>query len=475
MSKVKDMIVRNPITKALEHIPYIEGMSAYDSAVLAGWQGTEEDFYKALAELGKGGNAGIDDEHISTDTTYSSQKIEDDLESLKSEFVGKEDVTETVVINAPLYWVKNKRLNNSGSGATTDNAYMMNDKGMQTLTENFTVKPLQSGVSFRVAYYADNKYSSYIPSKNTGYISTEYVIEADSKVIISVTKSGITDITPYEIEDLLEISKVSTVTLKDEIKELKVRKPRMKFGAHQGARMKAPQNSIPAYELAGIDGWDYLWIAKCRMSADGTFYCMHDADVSTTTNGVGIIEEMTDAEINALVINQGANVSHYTEDELRVPTLEQALTICNKYDMKICFRIDSFPSYDTDANKMVWDNFINLIKEYGRENEIFSGSSSQLKILRTLVDNSWEANLYKNNSANADELISTLNTNNLHENVSVIIARELLTLEEVKKLHRNGIKVYAWDEKSVGNTDAKNLALWGVDILQNPSTNKVVF
>ena len=70
------------------------------------------------------------------------------------------------------------------------------------------------------------------------------------------------------------------------------------FG-HRGARAYAPQNTIPAFELAVQQGAQGIELDVHR-SRDGQLVILHNFDVDETTDGSGRITEKTLAEIKAL-------------------------------------------------------------------------------------------------------------------------------------------------------------------------------
>lgn len=78
--------------------------------------------------------------------------------------------------------------------------------------------------------------------------------------------------------------------------------------AHRGASVEQPENTIEAFEAAIDAGADAVEF-DVRMTADGHAVVMHDPDVSRTTDGSGLVSEMTLEEIR----------------RLGVPTLEDAL------------------------------------------------------------------------------------------------------------------------------------------------------
>ena len=79
--------------------------------------------------------------------------------------------------------------------------------------------------------------------------------------------------------------------------------------AHRGASVEQPENTIEAFEAAIDAGADAVEF-DVRMTADGHAIVMHDPDVSRTTDGTGLVSEMTLDEIR----------------KLGVPTVEEALT-----------------------------------------------------------------------------------------------------------------------------------------------------
>ena len=78
--------------------------------------------------------------------------------------------------------------------------------------------------------------------------------------------------------------------------------------AHRGASIEQPENTIEAFEAAIDAGADAVEF-DVRMTTDGHAVVMHDPDVSRTTDGIGLISEMTLDAVR----------------KLGVPTLREAL------------------------------------------------------------------------------------------------------------------------------------------------------
>jgi glycerophosphoryl diester phosphodiesterase len=93
--------------------------------------------------------------------------------------------------------------------------------------------------------------------------------------------------------------------------------------AHRGCRARAPENTIPAFELALEQGADAIE-TDLRITRDRVIVCIHDDTIDRTTDGHGRVEEMTWDEIR-LLRAQGNNAQEYPE--ARVPSLTELLAV----------------------------------------------------------------------------------------------------------------------------------------------------
>jgi glycerophosphoryl diester phosphodiesterase len=94
------------------------------------------------------------------------------------------------------------------------------------------------------------------------------------------------------------------------------------FG-HRGASGYVPQNTLPAFELAveqGADGVEF----DVHLSADGYPVVIHDFSVDHTTNGQGMVSEMTLEQLKAL--DAGAWLDSKFAGT-RVPTLDEVFSV----------------------------------------------------------------------------------------------------------------------------------------------------
>lgn len=116
-----------------------------------------------------------------------------------------------------------------------------------------------------------------------------------------------------------------------------------KFVAHRGYSNYAPENSIPAFELAGKIGFWGIETDICETS-DGQFICMHDDTLDRTTDGSGNISDYTLEQLNEFKIDSGNYLN--TNENLKIPTLEEYLSICSQYGTVAVVEIKNITNYD---------------------------------------------------------------------------------------------------------------------------------
>lgn len=77
--------------------------------------------------------------------------------------------------------------------------------------------------------------------------------------------------------------------------------------AHRGGRMERDENTLKAFQEswdAGYTGFE----TDIRMTKDGVCYMTHDNTLERTTNGTGVFEEKTSAEIEQLRTKEGNKI-----------------------------------------------------------------------------------------------------------------------------------------------------------------------
>ena len=94
--------------------------------------------------------------------------------------------------------------------------------------------------------------------------------------------------------------------------------------AHRGVNAKAPENTIPAYQLA-IDMGYYAVETDVRQTKDGVWVISHNDNIGKWYNGKVNISETTYEDLLQYKVKQGHGLRKY--GTLRIPTLEAYLDL----------------------------------------------------------------------------------------------------------------------------------------------------
>ncbi|MCP4168979.1 MAG: hypothetical protein GY759_24220 [Chloroflexi bacterium] len=120
--------------------------------------------------------------------------------------------------------------------------------------------------------------------------------------------------------------------------------------ARRGARAHAPENTLPAFELAIEQGADAIEM-DVQFTADGALILMHGLDVDDVSDGDGAIRSHTLEEIRAL---DAGSWFDETYAGVNVPTLAEALdTLAGR--IPLVLELKSFTRKSEEMEEMVWE------------------------------------------------------------------------------------------------------------------------
>jgi len=230
----------------------------------------------------------------------------------------------------------------------------------------------------------------------------------------------------------------------------------IKYIGHRGIGGIAPENTLPAFELAGKLR---LWGAECdvRTTSDGNWMILHDDTVDRMTNGTGRIENLTLAKVKLLNIDSGENIANYKG--LKIPQLQDYLVTCKKWGLIPI--IDMKPA----SNYKYYDRFIKIVEKYGNieKTVVISSSRESLRELR-------KRNTYLTLGLVCPNITdSNINFVKSLGNAFINSSCRNITSSQVTLCHENNIKVGAWTVDDILIADS--LIQKGVDYL---TTNKLL-
>lgn len=112
--------------------------------------------------------------------------------------------------------------------------------------------------------------------------------------------------------------------------------------AHRGGNATTPESTLAAFQNAIRLGMDYLEF-DVQMTSDGHLVVIHDETVDRTTNGTGLVGEMTLEQIRALDAGNGE----------KIPTFEEVIQLAKDNGVKILPEAKSPERYPGMPAKMV--------------------------------------------------------------------------------------------------------------------------
>ncbi len=135
--------------------------------------------------------------------------------------------------------------------------------------------------------------------------------------------------------------------------------------AHRGASIHAPENTLPAFELALEQGADGVEL-DAKLSADGKVVVIHDPTVDRTTDGHGKVSQLSYAELKSL--DAGAHFDGPFRGT-RIPGLAEVFESIGERSI---INVE-LTNYATPMDRLV-DKVCELVKAHGLEQRIIFSS-----------------------------------------------------------------------------------------------------
>ncbi len=219
--------------------------------------------------------------------------------------------------------------------------------------------------------------------------------------------------------------------------------------AHRGLSGLERENTASAFVAAGNRSYFGVETDIYRTS-DGHFVVNHDGHTNRV-GGVPASMENTPWELLREIVLYDTDGTKDRYD-LRLPSLENYISICKKYE-KICvLELKSVFTLEETAA------FIELIRGYGYLDHVIFISFHYQDLVNIREILPYQPCQYLTGD-NSDEMIAKLVT----DKMDIDIHHASLTEERVHAMHKAGLKVNCWtvDDPARG----EELAAWGVDYI----------
>ncbi len=237
----------------------------------------------------------------------------------------------------------------------------------------------------------------------------------------------------------------------------KLAKPTLKFSeiaegntegvhltAHRGLSALAPENSLPAFELASKENY-YALECDVHFTTDGKWVIIHDHQMKSMTAMKGDVKDFPYSDLKDIRFNNGANFEQYPE--ARMCTVEEYLDICKKSG-----KIPMIEVKDKRTDKV--ENLYKIICDYGYEDTVIL-ISFHPEILREFQKLSPNMTLWYLMGKIKEEKLEECLSHKF--GVAFNAKRNLENTEMIKKAQDGGITTACWtvDDKETLNAMLK--------------------
>lgn len=193
------------------------------------------------------------------------------------------------------------------------------------------------------------------------------------------------------------------------IKEL-LRKREWLWIAHRGASTEAPENTLPAFQIAIEAKMDMIEL-DVQLTKDGQLVVLHDASLERTTTGRGLVSDATLAEIRKLDAGRWFSEAFAN---VRVPTLDD---VFESFPYAF-FNVELKPTHVETAD-LLTRQVLRCIASHGATNRVLVSSFDHVSLhtLRTLSKDIALGALYSGRMWPPFAMAELLQLSSLHPNV----------------------------------------------------------
>lgn len=202
--------------------------------------------------------------------------------------------------------------------------------------------------------------------------------------------------------------------------------------AHRGASAYAPENTLPAFQLALDQGAQGLELDVQR-TADGVLVVVHDETIDRTSNGFGRVVDLTVDELRRCDFSNGF-IGHRN---VRIPTLMEVLDLVAPTDASLNVElknsVEPYPGMELEAAAMV--------ANAGLTDRVLFSSFNHLTLanLRGVVSPSHIGVLYSDGLYNPWQYARWLGAGAIHPDWQALRQPDYVWLA-----HEAGVKVNVW-------------------------------
>ena len=198
--------------------------------------------------------------------------------------------------------------------------------------------------------------------------------------------------------------------------------------AHRGDNVNAPENTMPAFELAASENLKWIEL-DVHQTSDGVIVCNHDSTIKRVTGRNLAIHDVTYEDLSKIELGPWMPGEY---EHVHICTLREALELAKENDMNVQVELKGHP-----ADKNFEENVLAVINETGMHDNVMviAQDASRLKRIMEL-----DPTITKGYCM----VIAVGDLNDIEYTDNITIEESYVTPELVRAMHEKGIKVFCW-------------------------------
>lgn len=198
--------------------------------------------------------------------------------------------------------------------------------------------------------------------------------------------------------------------------------------AHRGDNVNAPENTMPAFELAASENLKWIEL-DVHQTSDGVIVCNHDSTIKRVTGRNLAIHDVTYEDLSKIELGPWMPGEY---EHVHICTLREALELAKENDMNVQVELKGHP-----ADKNFEENIIKVINETGMHDNVMIIAQDASRLMRVMEIDPTITKGYC-------MVIAVGDLNDIEYTDNITIEETYVTPELVRAMHEKGIKVFCW-------------------------------
>ena len=198
--------------------------------------------------------------------------------------------------------------------------------------------------------------------------------------------------------------------------------------AHRGDNVNAPENTMPAFELAASENLKWIEL-DVHQTSDGVIVCNHDSTIKRVTGRNLAIHDVTYEDLSKIELGPWMPGEY---EHVHICTLKEALELAKENDMNVQVELKGHP-----ADKNFEENVIKVINETGMHDNVMIIAQDASRLMRVMEIDPTITKAYC-------MVIAVGDLNDIEYTDNITIEETYVTPELVRAMHEKGIKVFCW-------------------------------